>query len=255
MLDRYNYHTTNISRLQSILEKGLIPQIGVNSDLVNDKVLKLSMSRGMEGVIGMTMCLQRRWDYENEQAGESKKDLDDILGESVYLRFNRDEPMKEKEDIMDSFTTEPVLSEALEVCLIENQEDGTVSYNRDDVVTYMMAQIGVEEVIEQLPKSDREFMPGMGKTLIDLVREYYETKREEIDKFKLGKYSLKALDLETFIEVHGKDILGKGKNRQSELFKNALKSRTVGSAEVRGVDRETVEREQEIKEREVSLDD
>lgn len=204
-----NYHMTKVSRLKDIIKSGGLSakKIGENSKLVNDEKAKLSFSKGMEGVIQITVSFQKRYDFDAEERGETPKDLSEILGPSIYLCFPENLRLNEQEntingqeDIADAYTTQDIPLENLRVCVLKNKKTNEVIYDREAIVKFMMSQTPVEDAIKNLP--DRKFLGYIehSDTLANYIRAYYKQNEELIAKYNSYDYELQTMDVKEFYE-------------------------------------------------------
>lgn len=230
-----NYHFTKKEYLKSILQNGLIPFLGGNSDLVNDKNKKISYSKGANGIIGMTAFFQGRYDLANLK----EIDLDKILGEGVYLAFdeknieNLSKPFSNgQEDIFDASTKQNIPSEKLKVCLVYNKKTEEYSYKRADFLKYMMSKTDMKDVLKTMPEADFTddgnisyyYNDGRKITRYSLIENYYGKNKEIIEKFKSDDYAMATMDLGMFMSTLYHDKCNMKYTNFSENLKEKRKS-------------------------------
>lgn len=189
---QYLYHHTRVANLKSILEKGLETRNGTQSKAVNDKKTKIFFSEGMEGAIAMSARFQHTFDNMKTGTEWEDKNLEDFLEESVFLRFLPDgiqnESNKQKLAFMDGWTSRGIEAEKLKVCLLRNKVTGDISYQRDDILKYMISVNPIENF-----KNGDEWIK-------EDIKKYYKERSEDLSKFNSEDYSLEDMELDRFIE-------------------------------------------------------
>lgn len=191
---QYLYHHTRVADLKSILAKGLEVRNGVQSQAVKDPKTKVFFSEGMEGAIAMASAFQHKFDYMKTGTEWEDKTLEDFLEERVFLRFPSDgiENESDKGDFAfsDGWTSQGIAPEQLKVCLLKNIKTGEISYQRDDILKYMLAVNPIEN------------FKGGNERHKEEIRKYYEERSEELAEFDINEYSLQDMDLEKFFEQY-----------------------------------------------------
>ena len=153
------YHFTNKEQLESILREGLKPQYGINSQLISDsRKAKLYYSVGEEATIKMYASfyklllraldgrinpeLYETYSDEIKQKLETSHNVEDWMGDGVYLAFDGDILKDFNEDkLNDSNTSDTIPPENLYVCVLKDETTGEiVSTKCSDIVTYFIAK-------------------------------------------------------------------------------------------------------------------
>lgn len=220
----YYYHHTRVEDLESILRKGLEIRNGIQSQAVKDQKTKVFFSEGMEGAIAMTSAFQHKFDYMKTGTEWDDRTLEDFLGERVFLRFLPEgiENESDKGDFAfaDGWTSQGIQPQRLKVCILKNIKTGEISYQRDDVLKYMLATNPIEN-----------FKNGNERHKAEIKR-YYEERSEELTELDIADYSLEDMDLDKFYEQY----IDKRKEsiiQESTLSREALFSpREIGKATI-----------------------
>lgn len=190
----YLYHHTRVADLESILAKGLEVRNGVQSQAVKDQKTKVFFSEGMEGAIAMASAFQHKFDYMKTGTEWEDKTLEDFLEERVFLRFSSEgienESTKGDFAFSDGWTSKGIAPEQLKVCLLKNIKTGEISYQRDDILKYMLAVNPIES------------FKGGNERHKEEIRRYYEERSEELAEFDINEYSLEDMDLDKFFEQY-----------------------------------------------------
>lgn len=191
---QYLYHHTRVADLKSILETGLEARNGVQSKAVNDPKIKVFFSEGIEGTIAMASDFQKTFDKLKMGTDWEDKTLEDFLEERVFLRFSPEGIINESDygeyAFADGWTSQGIEPEKLKVCLLRNIITGEISYERDDILKYMLATTPVES----FKNGDEKFKKS--------IKRYYESRRKEIAEFKVSEYSLEDMELDKFYEQY-----------------------------------------------------
>ena len=191
---QYYYHHTRVEDLQSILQKGLEIRNGIYSQAIKDHKKKVFFSEGMEGAIAMASAFQRKFDYMKTGTDWEDKTLEDLLGERVFLRFSSEGVANESDKgdyaFADGWTSQGIEPQRLKVCILKNIRTGEISYQRDDILKYMLATNPIEN-----------FKNGNERRKAEIKR-YYEKRSEELAKFDIADYSLEDMDLDKFYEQY-----------------------------------------------------
>lgn len=219
--ERYYYHHTELSKLQSILKTGLEPRNGELSKVIKDKKTKVFFTEGMEGTIALTSTFQQKFDYMKRIPEWKDKTLDDLLGERVFLRFLSEgidnESDKGEFAFADGWTSKAVEPEKLKVCLLRNIKTGEVSYKRDDIIKYMLKTNPIEG-----------FKNIEGRHKECLIK-YYEMRSEELSNFNLEDYELEDMDLERFCKKY---IEKNEKKDETSNKQNLFSPQEIGKATI-----------------------
>lgn len=218
--EKMYYHHTKVEYLQSIIEKGLRPENGANSKVTSDKKSKVFISEEMKGAIAMASAFQFKFNTMKKGTELENADINEFLGERVFLRF----PAKgiENENTNDFAFADGWISETIEpskikVCILKNLETGEISYQRDDIINYMLAVT---------PKENFENLANRHKFHIE---KYYESRNKEIEKIDTNKYSLEDLEIEKFYEqfIKNRDNSDRKKYSTQQIGKTTINTSTM----------------------------
>lgn len=221
---QYYYHHTSVKNIQSILQKGLEIRNGIHSQAIKDQKTKVFFSEGMEGAIAMASAFQHKFDYIKTGTEWEDKTLEDFLGERVFLRFSSEgiENESDKGDFAfaDGWTSQGIEPQRLKVSILKNIKTGEISYQRDDILKYMLATNPIEN-----------FKNGSERHKAEIKR-YYEERSEELAEIDISDYSLEDMDLDKFYEQYiakRKDTI----TQNTTLSKESLFSpREIGKATI-----------------------
>lgn len=200
------YHSTKLSNLKSILQDGLRPNYGSNSSLIADqKKGKLYYSVGEESAVKMfsnfnTFFYRVVDGFINEESfkvslspDEYQKhqqnvqdiikcgDFDEYFKDQIYLSF-KDYVIDDRheEDPVDSYTSEPIPSDQLKVCVIRSKaNDSICTFSMIDIYCYLHAKH--PEYEEGLETWDYKTM---------------------IDRYRGDNYYMDYISLERFCELY-----------------------------------------------------
>ncbi len=203
------YHMTKLDYLDSINQFGLLPRSGDNSRLIQDDQVKVFFSEGYEGAIALYVdfSIVYRKAKEKEIALDDdlkgkillSKDLEDYLGDGVYLSFDMN-GIKNERNFENGCTSQPIASDIINVLLLEDITNGNITYSRFDIIHYMMSTISPEQITyygEKYPDSPP--FDAATKRIQDKIKKYYEENKEIIDVYRSGSYKLKELSLNEFL--------------------------------------------------------
>ncbi len=203
------YHMTKLDYLDSINQFGLLPRSGDNSRLIQDDQVKVFFSEGYEGVIALYVdfsivyrkAKEKEITLDDDLKGKIllSKDLEDYLGDGVYLSFDMN-GIKNERNFENGCTSQPIASDIINVLLLEDITNGNITYSRFDIIHYMMSTISPEQITyygEKYPDSPP--FDAATKRIQDKVKKYYEENKEIIDVYRSGSYKLKELSLNEFL--------------------------------------------------------
>ena len=203
------YHMTKLDYLDSINQFGLLPRSGDNSRLIQDDQVKVFFSEGYEGAIALyvdfSIVYRKAKEKEITLDDDLKrkillsKDLEDYLGDGVYLSFDMN-GIKNERNFENGCTSQPIASDIINVLLLEDITNGNITYSRFDIIHYMMSTISPEQITyygEKYPDSPP--FDAATKRIQDKVKKYYEENKEIIDVYRSGSYKLKELSLNEFL--------------------------------------------------------
>lgn len=188
------YHMTKVEYLNEIFKNGLLPLNGKNSKMVDDDKARVFFSEDMQGAIGLTAAFQDRFDDLSEKSDMiGYSSLNEYLGESIYLSFDAECCENENEDnYINGYTKKEIPASKIQVCVLENMNNGQVTYQRDDIVKYMMANVPFEKAIPIY----------MGKKYDALLQKYYNDRQEDIESFHAEDYKLVHIDIQKFMKKY-----------------------------------------------------
>lgn len=200
---------TKLDYLESINQFGLLPRSGENSKLIQDNQVKVFFSEGYEGAIALYVdfSIVYRKAKENEIALDDdlkgkillSKDLEDYLGDGVYLSFDM-KGIKNERNFENGCTSQSIDSDFINVLLLEDITNGNITYSRFDIIHYMMSTISPEQITYYGVKyPDSPSFDAATKRIQDKVKKYYEENKEIIDVYRSGSYKLKELSLNEFL--------------------------------------------------------
>lgn len=200
---------TKLDYLESINQFGLLPHSGENSKLIQDNQVKVFFSEGYEGAIALYVdfSIVYRKAKENEIALDDdlkgkillSKDLEDYLGDGVYLSFDM-KGIKNERNFENGCTSQSIDSDFINVLLLEDITNGNITYSRFDIIHYMMSTISPEQITYYGVKyPDSPSFDAATKRIQDKVKKYYEENKEIIDVYRSGSYKLKELSLNEFL--------------------------------------------------------
>ncbi len=203
------YHMTKLDYLDSINQFGLLPRSGDNSRLIQDDQVKVFFSEGYEGAIALYVdfsivyrkAKEKEITLDDDLKGKIllSKDLEDYLGDGVYLSFDMN-GIKNERNFENGCTSQPIASDIINVLLLEDITNGNITYSRFDIIHYMMSTISPEQITyygEKYPDSPP--FDAATKRIQDKVKKYYEENKEIIDVYRSGSYKLKELSLNEFL--------------------------------------------------------
>ena len=200
---------TKLDYLDSINQFGLLPRSGDNSRLIQDDQVKVFFSEGYEGAIALYVdfSIVYRKAKEKEIALDDdlkgkillSKDLEDYLGNGVYLSFDMN-GIKNERNFENGCTSQPIASDIINVLLLEDITNGNITYSRFDIIHYMMSTISPEQITYYGEKYlESPPFDAATKRIQDKVKKYYEENKEIIDVYRSGSYKLKELSLNEFL--------------------------------------------------------
>lgn len=203
------YHMTKLDYLDSINQFGLLPRSGDNSRLIQDDQVKVFFSEGYEGAIALYVdfsivyrkAKEKEITLDDDLKGKIllSKDLEDYLGDGVYLSFDMN-GIKNERNFENGCTSQPITSNIINVLLLEDITNGNITYSRFDIIHYMMSTISPEQITyygEKYPDSPP--FDAATKRIQDKIKKYYEENKEIIDVYRSGSYKLKELSLNEFL--------------------------------------------------------
>lgn len=207
------YHMTSLDRIKPISKIGLIPRNEENSRLINDTKSKVFFSEGFEGAIALFVDFDIVYrNIKNRQVKLQNKELEnkvlnskniyEYLKDGVYLQFDGTH-IKNERNFENGCTDKVILPEKLNVCVLRSMRDNSVIFSRFEIIKYMMSKIKVEEIryygntYDGSPSFNEATKKVQGK-----VQKYYNTHKEEIEKYKNYDYSLEYIPIREFVNKY-----------------------------------------------------
>lgn len=204
------YHMTKLENLKSISQLGLIPKNGKNSKLINDNKVKVFFSEGFEGAIALYVDFNIVYNQikakeiilDDERLMNEivlSQNLENYLGEGVYLSFNMNGIVNER-NFENGCTNKTISSDSLCVLLLENKKNKKISHSRFDIVHYMMNTISPKQI-----KYHGKTYPNCPsfeeatKKIQKKVENYYKDNKSVIEKYDSSNYQLLEIPLADFL--------------------------------------------------------
>lgn len=202
------YHMASLDKIRSISNIGLMPDDEEKNKLVNDTENKVSFSEGMTGVIAQYANYQKHYDLiksgvtggvqpEVVEKVQKTKDMQEYLGDEVYVLFNGDNIENEK-NFMNGETDKSIASENIMVCLLRNNETGDVSYSSANIVHYMMSKVPVETINYVGTDVSEEKIEKRTEAIRTDVLNYTKNHEHEINSYKNGDYTIESIPVKDF---------------------------------------------------------
>ena len=205
------YHMTSLNNLDSIRNKGLIPQNGDNSKLIGDEKIKTFFSEGFEGAVALYVDLQIV--YDQVKTGQRKpaeegiakkimesKSLSDYLGEGVYLQFDGTN-IKNERNFENGCTDMTIPPGDLSVCVLQSKNDHSIVFSRFEVIKFMMAACKPAQI--QYYGAEYDGAPDSEKATARIqkkVRIYYQKHWDEIRKYDIKAYQFSLYGIDDFVK-------------------------------------------------------
>ncbi len=204
------YHMTSLDRLESINREGLVPRNEKNSKLVNDQKVKVFFSEGFEGAIALYVDFDITYNRikNKEEVLEdaslnsdilSSKDLEDYLKDGVYLSFEMENIVNER-NFENGCTSKIIKPNRLNVVLLKSKVSHKIVFSRFEVIKYMMAKTNVDNIkyYGALYPNSPDFIEAT-KKIQNKVKKYYDEHSKEIDYYKINDYEMIELSLNSFL--------------------------------------------------------
>jgi len=206
---------TSIDRINSINKYGLTPRNEDNSKLVKDNKTKVFFSEGFAGAIALYVDFNIVYeDIKNDKTKienqsliykvKNSKNLQDYLGEGIYLTFNLDD-IKNERNFENGCTSNIISQNQLKVLVLKKSSNNTTNYSRFEIVKYMMAHTNYNDIkyygTEYLNSPTFE---EATKRIQSKVKRYYENHQKEIDEYENDYYELIEMSLDEFINTYMK---------------------------------------------------
>lgn len=222
------YHMASLDKVRSISNIGLMPNDEDSNKLVSDIENKVSFSEGMTGVVAKYANCQKHYDLiksgvtggvqaEIVEQVQATKDMQEFLGEGVYIIFDGENVENEK-NFMDGTTENSINSEDLNVCLLKNNETGEVTYSRFNIVHYMMAKVPVETINYSGKDASEDKIEKKTEAIRQDVSNYVKGHEKEINTYKYGNYTLENIPVKSFCMQY---LFQKGDSMSGQLLGKA----------------------------------
>ena len=250
------YHMAPLSKVRSISNLGLTPQNGDNSKVINDEKKRVFFSEGMTGTVALYADFQKHYDQiksgnvgktpeDRVKAIQASNSLEEYLGgEGVYFIFDGTNIENEK-NFMDGCTTQTILPQDLQVCLLKNNDTNEVSYSRYDIIKYMMGKVPIETINYSGKDIGSENVSKVTSEIQSDVNNYYKKHEKEINPFKYGNYTMESISVKEFCENYlsnkesnltgqnvGKDTMNLLEDVEAVLAMEAILDRDVREIEI-----------------------
>ena len=201
------YHFTNKDRLETILNEGLKPQYGINSQLISDsRKERIYYSVGEEATIKMFASLHEillrvldgrispelyeTYSDELKKKIEISPDVESWIGDGIYLAFDGDTLNDSNEDeLKDANTSDTIPPDNLYVCILKDGISGKiVSTKCSDIVSYFIAK---------RTTNFKEVMDIAGFLAIDI--------REKVEEFRNAPLTVDYIPLSNYYKLFQSD--------------------------------------------------
>ncbi len=246
------YHMAPLSKVRSISNLGLTPQNGDNSKASE----KVCFSEGMTGAVALYTNLQKQYDQvksgnvekssiDKVKSIQASNSLEEYLGgDGVYFIFDGTNIENEK-NFMDGCTSQTILPQDLQVCLLKNNDTNKISYSRYDIIKYMMGKVPSETINYSGKDVDSENVSKLTSEIQADVSDYYKKHEKEINSFKYGNYTMESVSVKEFCENYlsnkesnltgqniGKDTMNLLEDVEAVLAMEAILDRDVRTIEL-----------------------
>lgn len=251
------FHFTNLDRLSSIKQYGLIPRLEDNSKVVKDTAPKVSFSDGRYAAAGlMADFYQVYCSIKNGTRDKSKTDPDlekkilssssfeDFLGDGMYLMFDGSDIENTggnngQINPFDAGTTQTIPPDKLKVCVLRDVETGEISYSKYEYAFYLMAN---------LTEDDKKKFEG--SMLLEEIEQFQQDHLEIAEKFSKHSFTEEIISMDEFQEIM------KYKDDKKISIKGAVRNAITQGIATEDIKRvESIERANDKNVSEVSKDD
>lgn len=207
MCSKECFHFTNLDRLSSIKQYGLLPRLEDNSKAVKDTVPKVSFSDGRYAAAGLMADFYQvycsikngtrdksKTDPDLEKKVLSSKSFEEFLGDGMYLMFDGSDIENTGENNghinpIDAGTTETIDPDKLKVCVLKDAETGEISYSKYEYAFYLMSN---------LTEADKK---RLGDTMLEEIKKFQQDHLEIEEKFSKHAFSEEIIPMEEFQEI------------------------------------------------------
>ena len=182
--NQFWYHHTKLQNIPKILETGLVGKIGEASKFGKETIPRVYFSEGIEGVLGLSEVFQYRFDSLMREQGKTEwrnKNVEEYLGESVYLCFDGKDIKNENPNKENAF-------QQLKICILRNKNTNEILWHRDDVIKYMLANYPIDNFQNGDEYQKQEIM------------NYYHLRQNELSQIDWQNFQLEIVDLRKFYE-------------------------------------------------------
>ena len=130
------------------------------------------------------------------------RNLYEYLKDGVYLQFDGTH-IKNERNFENGCTDKVILPEKLNVCVLRSMKDNSIIFSRFEIIKYMMSKIKVGEI--RYYGNTYDGSPSFNeatKRIQEKIRKYYNTHKEEIEKYKSDDYSLEYIPIREFVNKY-----------------------------------------------------
>lgn len=203
---------TSLDRLEQINKFGLIPRNENNSKLINDNNVKVYFSEGFTGCIALFVDFDRVYnkiknkeenlkDFNLNKRITSSKNLEEYLGEGVYLCFAKENIVNER-NFENGCTSKTIKSEKLKVVILKDKNTNKVIYSRFAIIKYMMSKTKIEDIMYYGTEYKSPLSEIVTKKIQAKVKKYYQEHTKEINDNNLTNYDMLEIPLNKFLNEY-----------------------------------------------------
>lgn len=225
------FHFTNIDRLLSIKQYGLIPRLEGNSKAVKDTTPKVSFSDGRYAAAGLmadfyhVYCsikdgtrVSSKTDPDLAQKVILSSSFEEFLGDGVYLMFdgtNIENTGGNNGHIneYDAGTKEEIKPDKLKVCVLRDLETGDILYSKYEYAFYLMSNLTDEDKKRLEPK------------LLEEIKQFQEDHKDIAEKFLNHYFSEEIISIDEFQEII--QLRGEKNITMEKIVSNAISQETA----------------------------
>ncbi len=194
-LNQFYYHHTKLKNVLKILETGLVSKIGEASKFGNETIPKVYFSEGIEGVLAISEVFQDRFNSLMREQGKMEwknKNVEEYLGESIYLCFDGKDIENENPDKENAFrngyTSKNISPQKLKICILRNIYTNQILWHRDDIIKYMLANYPIDNFQNGDEYQKQE------------ITNYYSFRQKELLQTDWQNFKIEIIGLKFFYE-------------------------------------------------------
>ena len=144
-------------------------------------------------------------DKELERKVLNTKSLFEYLKDGVYLQFDGTNIENER-NFENGCTSEIIFPEMLNVCVLKNTNNNSLTFSRFEIIKYMMSKVKPEEIKYYGCKyCDSPNFNDATNRIQQKVKNYYSIHKKEIEKYNNEYYILEYIPLNDFIGKYLKE--------------------------------------------------